>query len=266
MVLGIYGGSIKMLSLKSCFPRFDEWEKKEKSIFRGLLKNRETTGMPKLYSFKHGMEELPRSLLKSIHAEIHYHTAVKSVKKNMLETSKGSTHADCIVFATSATIVGKLLGDSYPLASLPHQTITTINMGFSSIKLKKGFGYLVPSKEKCPILGMTWDSQIFPDQASYGARICLMIAGEVSPETIQTTVQQSLIEHMHIHEKPAVCNIHTARFAIPQYLIGHASLVSKLPAPPLFFAGSAYEGVGINDCLVRAEKVARHLSHFLALA
>ena len=34
-VLGIFAGDCRRLSLKSCFPQFDEWEREEGSLFRG---------------------------------------------------------------------------------------------------------------------------------------------------------------------------------------------------------------------------------------
>ena len=42
--------------------------------------------------------------------------------------------------------------------------LTTITKGLDDSKLPRGFGFLVPSSEGSEVLGMAWDSRIFPEQ------------------------------------------------------------------------------------------------------
>ena len=55
---------------------------------------------------------------------------------------------------------------------------------------------------------------------------------------------------------------------MPQYQVGHLGLMktvqSKLAAfPGLYLAGNAYQGIGVPDCIRRADLTAEAMAQFL---
>ena len=75
-VSGIYAGDCSRLSLKSCFPLFDQWEQQQGSLVRGAWRHRPSPAnqspfiqkirQSPLFSFREGMESLPRALAKEL--------------------------------------------------------------------------------------------------------------------------------------------------------------------------------------------------------
>ncbi|MCH9704332.1 MAG: protoporphyrinogen oxidase, partial [Chlamydiae bacterium] len=136
MVKGIYAGNAQNLSVKNCFPSL--WEIDQK---RGRLLQKPPRSKVALYSFEKGMEELPKALAKRVQIEYG-------------QTAEG-------IYACPTE------------GAPPYLSLTTVSMGWHRPLPKRGFGFLVPSKEKRPFLGMTWDSNVFPGQKGEG-RLCVM--------------------------------------------------------------------------------------------
>ena len=65
----------------------------------------------------------------------------------------------------------------------------------------KGFGYLVPSREWEEVLGMTWDSLVFPQQgtrdpadgAEADTRVTVMVGGALNPH-VAAMREEELVE------------------------------------------------------------------------
>ncbi|MCP5469769.1 MAG: protoporphyrinogen oxidase [Chlamydiales bacterium] len=220
-VKGIFGGDPKELSMRSCFPTV--WKRdQEKGTLLHFPK-----GKPTLHSFKQGMEELPKKLAQG--KNIQYNTEFR-----------GEFDADVTIITTP-----------YGMTT-PRLSLTTVSMGWHKAELPKpGFGFLVPSKEKKPFLGMTWDSEVFPQQRGK-TRICIMmlepnerVALEAAKEYLGLPTPDSLI-------------MHTAENAIPQYRLNHhkelAAVRAKLP-PNVYLIGSGTDGVAINDCITTAKNL-----------
>ncbi|NGX53978.1 MAG: Protoporphyrinogen oxidase [Chlamydiae bacterium] len=221
LTTGIFGGDYRKLSIRSCFSTLHEWEQQHGSIIRGMLATRKTRTKSKgpLCSFREGMETLPRRLAEKLPAEI------------KLSSSPEGIEADHTI-------------SCLPPPDLPRTTLTTVSLGYRTPILKKrGFGYLIPSKEKETILGVTWDSEIFPIQNRENqTRLCVILRESEDP---LRTAQEALERHLGITAAPDVHEINLAKNAIPQLTVGHHK--------------REYEGVcsvGINNCIVHAEKVA----------
>jgi oxygen-dependent protoporphyrinogen oxidase len=66
------------------------------------------------------------------------------------------------------------------------------------------------------------------------------------------------------HGEPALAEVVKWSRAIPQYVVGHAARVAEIearlaPIPGLHLAGNAWRGVGFNDCIANAGKLAERL-------
>ena len=88
--------------------------------------------------------------------------------------------------------------------------------------------------------GHWWDGwNAFPDRAD----------AKVMAQTV-------LARHLGITEDPECVNVAFQRDCIPQYVVGHKALlrkaqleINKAYGEKVLVAGSAYGGVGVNDCV-----------------
>lgn len=291
-VLGIYAGDCRRLSLKSCFPVFEEWEQTQGSLLRGAWSYKtphhyssafieEVRRFP-LFSFKEGMEALPRALAHELKNCLMFGSGVNRLEKSAsgitvhLENG-GSIFADHLISTLPSYALASILPASPEIAkeleTLPYATVGIVNMGFDeSVLPQKGFGYLVPTSKGDIVLGCVWDSCLFPQQneRKNQTRLTFMLGGSHHPE-IEHMSDGALAEHglralreqMGIHKHPKAIQVNKARRAIPQFEVGHTlwktELQKKLQqfSPRLMQSGSAWSGVSINDCISQARRLAQ---------
>lgn len=251
---GIFGGDCQALSIRSCLPGLWNLEKEHRSITRGFLKQKREKAPAPLYSFLQGMESLPKRLAEALEGKIHLSTTIDHLN---------DVEADLIISALPSSALAGLLGEKDPLE---YATLSTVNLGWhGSVLKKRGYGFLVPSREKSSTLGMTWDSEVFPahNGAKEQTRICVMIGGVQTKAELYTAAMRSVNAYLKISEKPALCSIKTAHSAIPQYTLAyHQRMVDfkkKLP-PHLIAIGNCFEGVSVNDCIFNAKRAAERVS------
>jgi oxygen-dependent protoporphyrinogen oxidase len=144
-----------------------------------------------------------------------------------------------------------------------------------------GFGHLVPFKEEQEILGMTWDSCTFPQQAgNFSAsdarptRLTVFIGGtrradglrdmaRGGTDDIAAVARRAARNHLGIDEPAAVCEVHYMDQAIPQYNVGHTDRIARVEQlsaqmdPRLTISGSLLYGVACNDVVAQARQTAR---------
>jgi|GEM_PF-625213 len=288
-VSGIYAGDCRHLSLKSCFPLFDQWEQKHGSLMRGAWRHSpsppqsgfiQRIGRFPLFSFREGMQVLPLALARELSDCIVFgqeanqlHFSKEGVK--IVLANGGSVTADHLISTLSTSVLASLL-PAYPLLAtrlktLPYASVSVINMGFHQAVLPfKGFGYLIPSKAKLPVLGSVWDSCIFPEQnLTHQTRLAIMMGGSHHPQ-VEHMSQEELIAHalnaLHTHlgiwVDPYTIQVKQAHQAIPQFEVGYSLWKKKVEETinslslSLTLSGCAWAGVSINDCIAQARRVA----------
>lgn len=250
---GVFGGDCRKLSIRSCLPFLWELEREKRSVLWGFLGKKKEKVPTSLYSFREGMETLPKVLAQKVDARFLLSHEVLSLEE---------IDADWIISALPTSALSGLVGQKDPLE---YATLSVISFGWEKRVLKKkGYGFLVPSKENAAILGMTWDSQIFPCQhpGEY-TRICVMIGGAHSEKNLYETAVRSLSTFLGITQTPTVYSVKSAKNAIPQYTLYHHRRIEafKKNLPPHLFAiGNCFEGVSINDCIFNAKKLVDSLS------
>ncbi|MCH9608859.1 MAG: Protoporphyrinogen oxidase [Chlamydiales bacterium] len=228
---GIYGGDYRQLSARSCFPSLWEIDQTKGSLIRGRSKKEKCKAA--LYSFQGGMETLVKALAEKVDAEIILNHQVDDIE------------GDIVIWTTPCAPV--------------RADIMTVSMGWHDNLLeKKGFGFLVPSTEPEPFLGMTWDSMIFPEQEGK-SRVCVMIKEDGTDETLEEIAKKSVAKYVGITSEPDAMHIHRAFKAIPQYQIGHHNWVDafekNLP-PHHYHIGNSFRGSGVNNCIADAKRLA----------
>jgi protoporphyrinogen/coproporphyrinogen III oxidase len=293
-VSGIYAGDIHKLSIKSCFPLFAEWEQKHGSLLKGAWYHPKRSPPPtsfvsewektSLFSFKGGMQVLPKTIAKQLEGNIRFNCSGQSINKQeegiLIKLDNGEElKADHVIAALPAEALACLFTSHHnsiatSLHSLSTATVCVVNLGYRKNVLKRqGFGYLIPFQEGESILGCVWDSCVFPQQNEQAdiTGLTIMMGGTQHPEIgewPETQILQvacsALERHLGIKVPPDIFSIKWARHAIPQYEVGHRTLIFRLKKqmndwPHLTLTGPFFHGVSVNDCIAEAHQLAQRL-------
>lgn len=252
LTLGIYGGDIHKLSIRSCFPAFWLAEQREGSVVRSFFKKKR--GAPGLFTLEGGLSTLVEKLEKSLRVHVVKDCEVFAIAPKV-STSQGIFSADRILSALPAYEVSRLT--QIPL-TVPHRSLWVVHMGFSSpVLAKRGFGYLVPTSEGESLLGMVWDSEIFGPEKT--TRLTAMIREETKNPVEEAL--SALRRHMNILQTPDHISSHLAFQAIPQFEVGHDAKIAqfeKLLAekfPHLSLTGNYLAGASLEACVARSQRV-----------
>lgn len=219
LTLGIYAGDIRKLSIRSCFPTLYQWEQEKGSVLKGLLTAPKKEGG--LFTLKGGMETLIHALEKNLQMDVLLNCPAEIRGHEVLADGK-IWRGDQIISAL-------------PLA-LPKRSIWVVNLAFQGdVLTKKGFGYLVPSQEGESILGVVFDSVIFPEQNKGNeTRLTAMIREEEGEPL--TAALSALRRHLRIQEEPIFSSCFLAKDAIAQMEVGCGST----------------ENISVEGCIQRA--------------
>lgn len=263
MVSGIYAGDIRKLSLKSCFPLFFQWEQQYGSLLKGAFKQPKKIPSPSpfvssmektsLFSFKKGMETLPLALAQRLDADFRFNAEVKEIQRNKVKLNNGQELLSDMIIST------------LPFKELSYASVVVVNLAYRQPVLNHtGFGYLIPSQEKEAILGVVFDSAVFPEQGNpEDTRLTVMLGGTRHPEVIHwskehclSIAKEALKKHLGIHAVPHIYSVSYAREAIPQFEVGHHRWMDKIHEKGVYQSGCGISGVSVNDCIAYAKNLA----------
>lgn len=269
LTIGIFAGDSRQLSLPSCFPTLWRGEQEYGSLTRALWKQRKNSSKGKLFSLQKGMAQLVHSLESRLKARICRATSPVALRGNRLHLSDGAhLEADHFFLALPAHAAAKILTDAAPqiaqsLQAIPFHSLTLVSIGFAKgVKPPPGFGYLVPRCEGLDLLGMVWDSSVFPQQNSWPgqSRFTAMLRASC-PHPEQVAVE-ALRQHLGIQQTTDLLLVKQVRQAIPQYLVGHGKRLEELfsavgrELPQVTLLGSSYRGTSVAECIAEARKLA----------
>ena len=266
LVIGIYGGDLKQLSMQACFPTFKNWEKEYGSVIKGMFKRERFRG-PRMFGFQRGVKSIVQRLQERTPILYHLGEEVTAIipqgDRYVVKTSKNSYEADYLFSALPAPVIGRLLIPE--LCSLTMEGTTIVNLGYQKKVLKrKGFGYLVSSKENEDVMGVIFNSNTFPqyNRQPHETRLTVKLkSSSVSDGEARSMAMKALSKHLDITAQPDVSMVIRAPNVFPQFLVGHQDRMQKIEAdlvtrhPRLKLVGNYLEGVGVNSCVARARSV-----------
>lgn len=292
---GVYAGDVKKLSANAVFPKLKEIESKFKSVLIGLplskglqfKKDKHT-----IYSFKEGMEQLPKEIYKRIQKRVSLSVSkieVVRAKDYFVVTYEvgGKTISyttNAVLFATPAYTVlnyshllpNKKSIELFETEYLPLATVSQI-VDKSKVKTKlDGFGYLCTKEPHRKLLGTIWTSSIFP-QGNDKALLSSFIGGAYFPKVasakeseVKNQVSKEVAEILKISKPSELKTINYKLYpkAIPQYYLGHGERVSEVEKIMdseygLFFTGNYLYGISINDTVKTSKKMVNKIKVFL---
>lgn len=161
------------------------------------------------------------------------------------------------------------------LRSVRHESLAVVNVSFDTDVLQgkfRGAGYFVGSLEKEPILGMSWDSMMFPTLPGK-PHLTVYVAGGAASTTAQAEdkAMQAVRQHLGVEVQPSEVLPQLWHETLPQYEVGHRQRMRDFNAarlrhfPWLHVAGAGYFGTrGAADEVVDARELVDSLSRRFA--
>ena len=287
MVTGIFGGDAKALSVEHCFPRLVDIERKYGSLLKGLnAAKKDNPGASAmgpsgvLTTFDQGVGVLTQTAAAKLGAQARLNEQAVSVdfrdKRFVTTTAKGDRYfSEAVVMATPAWVAADMCmplekSVAAALGQIPYAGMTVVAAGFRREDVGhdlKGFGFLVPRSEKLRALGCIWTSSIFPHEAPEGhVLLRTMYGGALDKDAMKLSDREVLDQFMRdlgplmkLGKMPQFVRIYRWNKAIPQYTLDHGKRLrgieqAEVHFKGLVFAGNAYRGVGLNDCVVSAHR------------
>jgi oxygen-dependent protoporphyrinogen oxidase len=285
MSAGIFGSTAAKLSVNAAFPAVVRLEREYGGLFRGMIKRRKRRAGPggHLMSFKGGVGTFIVHLGGLLGDAVRTGVKVRGLGRDgagyLVRTSEGDIEADAVVLSTpaysAARIVRPLDDDlGYWLGQIGYTPIAVVGFGYRELAHPlNGFGLLTTAAAKQEVLGVLWDSSIFPDRAPPGKKLVrVMIGGQrnselalQSDDELIAIAQRGLARTMGVTETPLATFVKRWRRGIPNYRLGHLANVERIFAraadwPGLYLNSNAYWGVGLNDCVGNAKRCAEALA------
>lgn len=303
-VAGVYAGDPRQLSIREAFPKLYALEERYGGLIRGMIRGRRdrkqrgevAKDRAKLFSFRSGMEVLPRAIAAAMKGAIHYGAVVDRVipmragKYPMHTVSylhaggRQSVESRALVLTSPAYSTAEIIRSIDPefartLDSIYYPPVAEVFLGFTEEQLGRpldGFGFLVPEVERRNILGCIWSSSLFPGRAPEGGvALTVFVGGARQPQLVSSddgallrVVMAELESLVATRGVPVFNRITRWEKAIPQYNVGYAGVLNSVERFEQNFQGtficSNYRGgISVGDCLTNAEVTARRVQEHL---
>jgi oxygen-dependent protoporphyrinogen oxidase len=247
-------------------------------------------------SLRGGLAEMVHTLAAALTGEIVTHAPATEIialpnrgatgPRYQVRTADGRTFAArAIILAGPAYVSGELVGGIDPalstaLNSIRYVTTGTVSLGYRLADLGRplnGFGFVVPRAENRRISACTFSSTKFDYRAPEAGVLMRCFVGgpgkehmvDLDDADLLAAVRDELAQIMGVRAEPVVTRIFRWRNANAQYDVGHLDRVKAMKAmaaqhPGLRFAGSAFDGVGVPDCVRQGREAARQTAKDLA--
>lgn len=289
-VAGIFAGNPDKLAVRHAFPRMQKMEA-EGSLLRAgwrALRKQKQTGPRRLISFHDGIATLPRAFAEKLSSAIEFQAKLQSLECHstgewqaswQTPTGEMQENFDGVVLAVPAHQLNKLplpvalAAELAPLAKIEYPPVSAVYLGYPRHAVAhalNGFGALVPRVENFSILGILFNSTLFPGRAPAGQVLLTVFVGgarqpdiAVLPDAeLVAKVSQDLTQLLGVSGQPGYQRVTRWPQAIPQYDLEHGAMLAAIELaekswPGLRLAGSYRGGVSVPQCLETGRAAAR---------
>ena len=191
--------------------------------------------------------------------------------------TSGLVHVSSPASLSSSALLSQIASS---LQSLPYASVWVVSVGYDAAVLShSGFGLLCGSSHSDDVLGIAFDSCVFPqhNSAQQQTRLTVMLGGarfphlaSLSAAEVEQRALAALQRMLGVTRPPSVVQATLTRDCIPQYVVGHQAWVrglqqavielnSRLGSERLQLLGNALHGVSVNDLISESRLVAaRH--------
>ena len=292
MTAGVSGSTPELLSVRAAFPLVVELEQQHGGLFRGMFARRRKQAGPGgiLMSYAGGISTLVERFREALQAEWHVGDPALALEPRVdpagrpgwlirTQAQPGGIEVDRVaVCATSDSAAMMVRGLDVELAErlgrIAYTPISIVGFGYRRrVADLDGFGVLTTKSARQPVLGVLWDSSIFPDRAPSGAQsVRVMIGGLRNPELAMqdeagliATARRGLAQLMGLDAEPDVSFSCRWDRGIPNYPPGHLANVEAIYArvathAGLYLGGNAYRGIAMNDCMRQGRELGERIA------
>lgn len=274
LLAGVYGGDPRELSATSVLPRFVELEAKYGSLSRGMLVAPSQKPRGSIFkTLKGGLAKLVDALVPSakvVRGEVE--TIERATGGFRARVNGAWIESDQVVLATpahrAAAILRQVNGKlAEALDAIPYSSSLTLSLAYRKVDIGRelrGFGFLVPKRERRHVIACTLVNNKFPFRAPDDTVVLRCFMGGASLSESDSALEQIARDELQrilgVAVQPLFSKITRWPHSMPQYIVGHEDRVKQiqeqlLTIPGLHLVGNAYHGVGIPDC-IRAAKSA----------
>ena len=140
------------------------------------------------------------------------------------------------------------------LGRISHSSATIYALAFRRSDFPsppRGFGFLIPRRERRTILGGTWVTNKFAGRAPADTVIVRCFVSGDHSETLLPEVRADLKRIANVDAGPRFQRVYRWPESLPQFAVGHQELVKQIRAalPENIWAAGAFLGaVGMPDC------------------
>jgi oxygen-dependent protoporphyrinogen oxidase len=289
LVGGIYTADPEKLSMKATMARFVAMEKKHGSLIQAgrvakdKITQREASGARygMFRAPKQGTSELVRWIMESL-PKVNFQSdsnveSVAKVEPGWQIMTRGTgfkpaleLEADGVVLATSAKISGRLLQSvdgklAKDLNTIEAASSAIVILGVDRKQLGRsfsGYGIIVPSILNRDVIATSFGSNKFEGRAPDGKVLIRCFIGgalrrelvELDDEKLKEMAISELQQTVDFQGEPELTRVIRWRNCMPQYHLGHQTLVDEIEELTakhrgLELAGNSYRGVGIPACI-----------------
>ncbi len=294
---GVYAGDPEQLSARHAFERLATWEDEYGSLFWGAMRSSSEDSadveVPSgLFSFREGIETLPRALAMALGDSVQYEAPVTGLHHDgtawtvRVESSPTDSYSfDALICTVPLHQLNEIQlstsADRSPLADVSYPPVQVVALGYPASAVAHpldGFGMLVPPvEEEYDILGTLFSSTLFPGRAPEDhVLLTTFVGGARDPalasrdaDAIQSVVERDIDRLLGVNGDPVFTrHVHWPR-AIPQYTVRYGDVKDTLSAleeehSGLYFAGNYRQGVAVGDAMTSGADAAEQCANALA--
>ena len=293
-VSGIYAGDTEELSMLAAFPKVSEVAARG-GLFRGLIAERVGSRQKGATDGRHiaapagGMGAIVDRLAAKLGERIRLEEPIARIERSSrgvdIVSSGGRVeHFDAVVCAVPAHVAALMFKGADAelaelLATIPTAPIAAVHLGYKRSDVGHpldGFGFLAAPSESLDVLGVVFESSVWPNRApSDRVLVRVMIGGRRRPELVARSdseileiARSSCEEILAVRGRPVHENLVKWPRAIAQYTVGHRERLERAEVlaadQGVVLAGASYHGVAVNSVTADAQRAARRVHELLA--
>ncbi|VVT43103.1 Protoporphyrinogen oxidase [Chlamydia avium] len=264
IVLATRAGHSHLLSAHMAFPSLSQYEAQTGSLLRSYLKKSSTKikQEPYLASLKPNFGVLIDTLVKKLSVTWRFSSPVTKIECSSssvtISTEKETFSGDLAIYTGPLSLLPRLIN----IRGISHLAKKTISLDLSCItlgwktqrpNLPKGYGMLF--SDEPPLLGIIFNSQVFPEQLPEKTVLSLLLENRWHEEDAYAFSLAAISEYLHITHKPDVFSLFSPEEGLPQHCVGFLEMKNQiLPYIPqnLKIVGQNFSGPGVNRCIASA--------------
>ena len=275
-VTGVFAADAHDISLEAGFPRLAELDAAG-GLVRGSLKRmmrrrRSEARTPRgMHAPVGGLGALVDALARALGARIHTGVRIRSIEPDRDGVALAGQRWDRAVLAVSAADAIPLVEGTLPelatkLSPFSRAPVALVYLGMPESAIpdaaRDGFGALVAKGEEPRVLGVVFESTVWPDRAPAGhALVRCIYGGARDPAAATELGDAELIDQARRDVarvlggadtlQPTHASVLRWPHGLAQYAVGHRDRVREASAVArhahIVLAGADYRGAGLND-------------------